>query len=127
MAHNFRNGYIGTYTAGLDHDFGAVKLNLSYVGTAGVHLAGMFSPNGYAGADPAVARYTQFDAAGHATGGFGAETIMTTGAHSSYNALQSSLTKNSARLGLSFQASYAYSKSIDDTSYALGGLSLIHI
>ena len=121
IAHNFRNGYIGTYTAGLDHDFGAVKLNLSYVGTAGVHLASMLSPNGYAGADPAFARYTQFDPAGHVTGGFGAETIMTTGAHSSYNALQSSLTKNSARLGLSFQASYTFSKSIDDTSYALGG------
>ena len=121
IAHNFRNGYIGTYTAGVDYDFGAVKLDLSYVGTAGVHLASMLSPNGYAGADPAFARFTQFDAAQHATGGFGAETIMTTGAHSSYNALQSSLTKNSARLGLSFQASYTFSKSIDDTSYALGG------
>ncbi|MGA8234336.1 MAG: carboxypeptidase-like regulatory domain-containing protein [Candidatus Acidiferrales bacterium] len=120
MARNFRNGYIGTYTTGLDHDFGAVKLNLSYVGTAGVHLASIFSPNGYAGADPAFARYTEFDAAGHATGGFGSEGIMTTGAHSSYNALQSSLTKNSARLGLSFQASYTFSKSIDDTSYAMG-------
>jgi Carboxypeptidase regulatory-like domain len=121
IARNFRNGYIGTYTAGLDHDFGAVELNLSYVGTAGVHLASMFSPNGYAGADPAFARYTQFDAAGHAIGGFGSEGIITTGAHSSYNALQSSLTKNSPRLGLSFQASYTFSKSLDDTSYALGG------
>jgi len=120
IARNFRNGYIGTYTAGMDHDFGKVKLNVSYVGTAGIHLASIFSPNGYAGADPAFARYTQFDAAGHATGGFGAEGIMTTGAHSSYNALQTSLTKNSARLGLSFQASYTFSKSIDDTSYAPG-------
>jgi len=47
---------------------------------------------------------------------------MTSGSHSSYHALQTGLTKNSARLGLGLQASYTYSKSLDDTSAVLAGL-----
>jgi hypothetical protein len=47
---------------------------------------------------------------------------MQSASHSSYNGLQSSLTKNSARYGLGFQASYTYSKSLDDTSTVLGGI-----
>jgi hypothetical protein len=47
---------------------------------------------------------------------------MTSGSHSSYNALQTSLTKNSARAGLGLQASYTYSKALDDTSAVLGSL-----
>ncbi len=48
--------------------------------------------------------------------------IMSTGSHSDYNALQASFSQNSSRIGLSFQASYTFSKSIDDTSAVLGGL-----
>src|SRR5262249_3776331 len=59
IARNFRNGYIGTYTAGIDQDLRVVKLDVAYVGTAGIHLASVFSPNGYAGADPAYAPFTQ--------------------------------------------------------------------
>jgi hypothetical protein len=47
---------------------------------------------------------------------------MTTRSHSTYHSLQASLSKNSARLGLGLQASYTYSKSLDDTSSVLGGL-----
>jgi hypothetical protein len=39
-----------------------------------------------------------------------------------YHALQTSVTKNSARAGLGLQASYTYGKSLDDTSSVLGGL-----
>jgi hypothetical protein len=119
---NFRNGYIGTYTAGLDHDFGSVKFSAAYVATAGVYLASIFSPNSYSGADRAFAPFTQFNAAGHATGGFGPELVMTNGSHSSYHALQTSVSQNQSRIGLTFQASYTFSKSIDDTSAVLGGL-----
>jgi hypothetical protein len=122
IARNFRNGYIGTWTAGIDRDFRGVKLSAAYVGTAGIHLASVFSPNGYAGADPEFAPFTQFNTAGHATGGFGPEAIMTTGSHSSYHALQTSVSENYSRIGLSLQASYTFSKSIDDTSAVLGGL-----
>ena len=122
ISRNFRNGYIGTWTAGFDHDFHGVKLGAAYVGTAGIHLAGVSSPNGYAGAEPAFAPFTQFNSAGHAIGGFGPEAIMTTGSHSSYHALQASASENYSRIGLSLQASYTFSKSIDDTSAVLGGL-----
>jgi Carboxypeptidase regulatory-like domain/TonB dependent receptor len=122
ISRGFRNGYIGTYTLGIDHEFRGVKLSAAYVGTAGIHLASVFSPNGYGGADPAYAPYTQFDASGHAIAGFGPESIMNNGSHSNYNALQTSISKSTSRIGLSFQASYTFSKSIDDTSAVLGGL-----
>ena len=123
IANNFRNGYIGTYTAGIDHDFGQVKLSANYVATVGVHLASIFSPNGYSGASPAYAPFTQFNSAGQEIGGFGSETLMTTGSHSTYHSLQTSLSKNSTRWGLGFQATYTYSKSLDDTSSALGNIA----
>ena len=120
---HLRNGYIATDTLGIDYELGTVKFRAAYVGTAGVHLASVLSPNGYGGADPAFAPYTQFNAAGHATGGFGPEIVMSSGAHSSYHALQTSASQNTSRIGLSFQASYTYSKSIDDTSAVPGGIS----
>ncbi|HKW34413.1 MAG TPA: TonB-dependent receptor [Candidatus Acidoferrum sp.] len=120
---HLRNGYIATQTLGIDQDLGGVKVSASYVGTAGVHLASVLSPNGYGGASPAFARYTQFNAAGQATGGFGPELVMSTGAHSSYHALQASASQNMPYRGLSFQASYTFSKSIDDTSAVPGGIS----
>jgi len=122
IARNFGNGYIGSWTAGIDHDFRDVKVNVSYVATAGIHLARVYAPNSYSGADPAHAPFTQFNAAGQATGGYGQEFLMTSGSHSSYHSLQASVTKNSARAGLGLQASYTYSKAIDDTSAVLGGL-----
>jgi hypothetical protein len=122
IAKNFGNGYMGTWTAGIDHDFRDVKLNVSYVATAGIHLARVYAPNSYGGADPAHAPFTQFNSAGQATGGFGQELLMTSGSHSNYQSLQSSVSKNSARAGLGLQASYTYSKSMDDTSAVLGGL-----
>ena len=121
LAKNFRNGYIESYTAGIDHDFRDFKFTAAYVATAGVHLAGVYSPNSYGGADPAFAPFTQFDSSGNAVGGFGPESLMTSRSHSTYHALQSGVSKNSARLGLGLQASYTYSKSIDDTSAVLGG------
>jgi hypothetical protein len=120
---HLRNGYIATETLGIDQEIGGVKITAAYVGTAGIHLASVLSPNGYGGADPAFARYTQFNPAGHAIGGFGPEMVMSTGAHSSYHALQTSVSQSASRIGLSFQASYTFSKSIDDTSAVPGGIS----
>jgi hypothetical protein len=122
IAKNFSNGHIGSWTAGLDHDFGDLKFSAAYVATVGIHLPRVYSPNSYGGASPEFAPFTQFNAAGRATGGFGPELIISSGSHSTYHALQTSLTKNSPRAGLGLQASYTYSKSIDDTSAVLGGL-----
>ena len=121
ISHGFRNGYIGTYTLGVDHDFGGIKLSGAYIGTAGVHLPSTFSANGFNGASPEFAPFTQFDSSGHAIGGFGPEMVMQNGSHSSYNALQTSLSQNYSSYGLSFQVSYTLAKSIDDTSAALPG------
>jgi hypothetical protein len=122
IARNFGNGDIGSWTAGVDHDFHDVKVNVSYVATTGIHLARVYNPNSYNGADPAHAPFTEFNSAGQATGGYGQELLITSGSHSSYHALQTSVTKNSARAGLGLQASYTYGKSLDDTSSVLGGL-----
>jgi len=122
FAKNFRNGYITSYTAGLDHDFGNVKFSAAYVATGGVKLPYVYSPNSYGGADPAFAPFTQFDSSGRAIGGFASQAVLTSRSHSTYNALQAGLTKNSPRAGLGFQVSYTYSKSLDDTSSVLGGL-----
>ena len=122
IAKDFGNGYIGSWTAGIDHDFHDFKFSTSYVATTGIHLPRFYNPNGYGGSCAGFAPFTQFDTECHATGGFGSETIMTDQSHSSYHALQTSLTKNSARLGLGVQASYTFAKSLDDTSSVLGGL-----
>jgi Carboxypeptidase regulatory-like domain/TonB dependent receptor len=121
VARNFRNGYIGSWTLGVDHDFGDFKATAAYVGTAGVHLPYVYYPNSYTGADPAFAPFTKFDAAGNRVGGASSIYIIASESHSSYHALQSSVTKNSARMGLGLQASYTYSKAIDDTSSVQGG------
>lgn len=122
IARNFRNGYVATYTAGFDHDFHDVKFSAAYVATTGVHLASAYSPNSYGGASPAFAPYTRFDSSGNPISGLGAELIMTSGSHSSYHSLQTSVAKNSPCAGLGIQGSYTYSKSLDDTSSVLGGL-----
>ncbi len=122
FAKNFRSGYIGSYTAGIDHTIRDVKLSAAYVATAGVHLSSIYSPNSFGGAEPAFAPFTQFDSAGRAIGGFGPESVMTSASHSSYHSLQASISKNSARAGLGLQASYTYSKALDDTSSVLGAL-----
>jgi hypothetical protein len=46
---------------------------------------------------------------------------MTTRSHSTYHALQTSATKELSNAGLGFQASYTFSKALDDTSSVLGG------
>jgi len=51
----------------------------------------MSYPNAYPGADPEFARFTNFDSSGAVTGGFGFESVVTVTSHSSYNALQTSL------------------------------------
>ncbi len=122
MSRDFRNGYIGTYTAGLEHDFGDIKFSASYVATAGVKLASILFPNSYGGAEPPFAPFTRFDERGNVRGGFGPEYFMSNRSHSTFHSLQAALTKTSARAGLGFQASYTFSKSLDDTSAVFGGL-----
>ena len=116
IAQDFRNGYIGNWSLGLEREFHDVKFYASYTGTAGVKLGRIDFPNGASDADPAFAPYTRFDAAGNMVGGFGTMQLVTTGSHSSYHSLQASVSKNVLARGPAFQASYTFSKSLDDTS-----------
>lgn len=121
MAPDLRNGYIGSWTAGLERKFKDVTAGAAYVATSGIRLGSIESPNGYPGAGPGFAPFTVFDAEGRAQGGFGPVWVMSSHSHSTYHSLQASAAKTSLRAGLGFQASYTYSKSIDDTSAVLGG------
>ncbi len=121
MAQNFQNGYIGTWTTGLEQKLGGAALSAAYVGTAGIKLPVMDYPNSYTGADPAFAPDTQFNSSGSITGGYGSVFLMTNRSHSTYHSLQVSAQRNLTAFGLGFQASYTFSKSIDDTSAVVGG------
>ena len=121
VANNFKNGYIASWTLSVAHDIGDFTASLGYVGTAGIHLPYVFYPNSYTGADPAFAPFTRFDAAGKPIGGASTIYVVASDSHSSYNALQASLSKNTARWGTGLQINYTYSKSLDDTSSVQGG------
>ena len=118
---NFGNGYMATWAAGIEQHVGPLTANMTYVGTAGVHLPRINYPNAYPGAEPAFAPHTEFDEAGNVIGGFGTESVIQAAAHSSYNALQTGLQGTIPNGGPTISASYTWSKSIDDTSTVFGG------
>ncbi len=117
----FGNAYLQTWTLGVERHFGDLVASASYIGTAAAKLARTSYFNGYPGAGPGFAPYTQFDAAGNITGGFGTENVVTRTAHSSYHALQTSLQGTVAHGGPGVQASYTWSKALDEASSVLGG------
>jgi len=117
----FGNATLFTWTAGLERKFGNLTADASYVGTAGEKLPRYGFPNAYAGASPEFAPETQFDSAGNVTGGFGVENVIFANAHSTYHALQTSLSGTVGHRGPGIQASYTWGKSIDDSSMVIGG------
>ena len=119
----FGNAYLGTWTAGVERPIGGMTGSLNYIGTAGMRLPRVTFPNAYPGADPAFARHTEFNASGIAVGGFGTEQLVTANSHSTYHALQASLQGTTGHGGPGVQASYTWSKAIDDTSSATSSLN----
>ena len=117
----FGNAYLQTWTLGLERHFGGLVGDATYIGTAAVKLPRVSFFNGYPGAGPSYAPYSQFDSAGNVIGGFGTENVITSTAHSSYHALQTSLTGTFPRGGPGVQASYTWAKSLDETSAVIGG------
>jgi len=118
---SFGNAWLYTWTMGLERSFGNLAADLNYVGTAASHLPRTSFPNAYPGADPEFAPYTQFDDTGAVIGGFGVMNIITGTSHSTYHALQASLTGTVPHGGPGVQASYTWSKSLDDVSQVSGG------
>ncbi len=117
----FGNATLFTWTLGLERKFGNLTADAAYVGTAAEKLPRYSFPNGYPGATPQFATHTNFDSAGNVIGGFGVENVITNDAHSSYNALQTSLSGSVGHGGPGIQASYTWSKSLDTASLVLGG------
>lgn len=117
----FGNGILQTWTVGLERTFAGLTADAAYVGTASFRLPRVSYPNAYPGADAGFAPYTDFDASGAVTGGFGFESVITNTAHSSYHALQTSLAGQVGRVGPGIQASYTWGKSLDDVSGVSGG------
>ena len=117
---SYHDGYIGSWTAGIEQKYGGVTVDATYVGTVGIKLPIMDNPNGFAGADPQYARYTLFDASGNILGGYGLMGMLMARSHSSYHALQVSGSNTLTASGLGVQASYTFSKALDDASGVFG-------
>ncbi len=118
---HFNNATMYTWTAGLERKFGNLTADAAYVGTASEKLPRYSFPNAYPGAYPGFAPHTEFNSAGDVIGGFGVENVIVSDSHSTYHALQTSLSGTTGHGGPGIQASYTWSKSIDDTSLVLGG------
>lgn len=117
----FDNATLYTWTLGLERKLGNMTADAAYVGTAAEKLPQYIFPNAYPGASPGFAPHTQFDAAGNVTGGFGVENVIAATSHSTYHALQTSLSGTLGHGGPGVQASYTWSKSLDNTSIVIGG------
>jgi hypothetical protein len=120
ISREFGNAGLATWTLGLERSLGNVTASANYVGTTAWKLARISFPNAYPGATAGFARFTEFNASGVPVGGFGTESVVTPTSHSSYHALQLSAAGTTGHGGPGIQASYTYSKSIDDTSTVSG-------
>jgi hypothetical protein len=118
---SFGDATLYTWTAGLERKLGGLTADATYVGTVAEKLPAISFPNAYSGATPAFARYTTFDASGNVTGGFGNEMVVVASSHSTYHALQVSLSGTVAHGGPGVQAGFTWSKSIDNSSGVIGG------
>jgi len=117
----FSNARLYTWTAGFERPIGKLTADVNYVGTTSNHLPRISFPNAYPYASPGFAPDTEFNEAGAVIGGLGVENVIDDTAHSSYHALQSSLSGTVPHGGPGIQASYTWGKSIDDTSQVIGG------
>jgi len=120
IARNFRNADLGTWTLSVERLLHGLSLSAGYIGASGMYLPAIDFPNAFPGATAAFARYTQFDAAGQITGGFGTDMLATNRSHSTYHALQTSAQGSIAHGGPQLQVNFTWSKSLDDTSSTIG-------
>jgi Carboxypeptidase regulatory-like domain len=118
---SFSDARLYTWTAGVEKRLGGLTGDANYVGTTSNHLPRTSFPNAYPYASPGFAPDTEFNSSGAVIGGLGVENVITDTAHSSYHALQTSLSGTVGHGGPGIQASYTWAKSIDDTSQVIGG------
>ena len=117
----FGDAFLQTWTLGLEKSFLGLTADAGYVGTASFRLPWQSPPNAYPGAEAGFAPHTTFDSSGAVIGGYGLENVIEDTGHSSYHALQASLSGAMKHGGPGIQAGYTWSKSLDDTSAVIGG------
>lgn len=134
---HMRSPMVLRYNFGVQRSFGSGwRMQAAYVGSRGNHLFRGYEANQYPVpvirsdgslffppyTDPTDPKVT--DPINPVNPAFGAIRITSTDAQSFYNSLQLSAGKSSKR-GLSFQASYTFSKSVDDSSNFSSGESSV--
>lgn len=114
VSQDFRGGYVGDWSLTVEQRLPAdMVLSVGYVGNVGVGLLAMNWPYGYA--DPGVGGRTVPLLVDN---GIAQVDQIANVVHSGYQGAQLSLRKSSAAFGTTFQASYTWSKALDDGSEA---------
>jgi Carboxypeptidase regulatory-like domain/TonB dependent receptor-like, beta-barrel/TonB-dependent Receptor Plug Domain len=115
-ATNFQNGYTVNGNFTIEHEFPFdMALQVGYVTNNAVKLYASEWPNAFTPADPDLTFYSV------ATPGLAEFQLTDNHAHSTYHSLQTVFRKQSPKAGLTFQASYTFSKSIDNGTTVFNG------
>ncbi len=117
----FGDGFLNTWTLGLERQFAGLTADAAYVGTSAFSLPRSAYPNGYAAPARASPPTPSSIPAATPSAASALKQSSPTTAHSSYNALQTSLAGTVPHGGPGLQAGYTWAKSIDDVSAVFGG------
>jgi hypothetical protein len=113
---NFKSGRVFSYNLNLQQELFGTVFQIAYVGSQGRHLRLYGDYNEGIGGKRPIATVTTVNALGQTvTGAGGSMTIQESVSNSNYNGMWLSAEKRFAK-GLTFNASYTYSKSIDNNS-----------
>ncbi len=124
MDRNYRNPYVTNWTLGIEHAFtGNLSWDVSYVGTHGSKLTGIYDINQINPQSPAENTVACNHCEDNSHRPFAAQfpylefiNFMTNVYRSNYHGLQTSLNARNMH-GLTFIAGYTYSHSLDNMSY----------
>jgi hypothetical protein len=115
VAHNYKDAYVQQWNVGIDHQLTSdLKVTARYVGSKGTDLNVGVNPNQLVNG---VRPFPKLSASSPIDPGvtLGNITVQESAGNSSYNALWVTAEKRFAK-GLQFNASYSWSKSIDENS-----------
>jgi Carboxypeptidase regulatory-like domain len=113
---NFKSGRVLSYNVNVQQEVFGTVIQLAYVGSQGRHLRLLGDYNQGIGGKRPISTITSLNAAGQPVAANGGSmTIQESVSNSNYNGMWLSAEKRLAK-GLTFNASYTYSKSIDDNS-----------
>ena len=113
---NFKSGRVLSYNLNVQHEVAGTVIQVAYVGSQGRHLRLIGDYNQGIGGIRPVSPITSLNASGQpVTQAGGAMTIQESVSNSNYNGMWLSAEKRLAK-GLTFNASYTFSKSIDNNS-----------